>query len=462
MAAEIERIIDRQMIRNRVHYLCVWKGFSEENNTWESRVDLIADGYGSLVRHFEKERKSSPMKSPQASSGRTPSRGRSPSAGRSPSRSRRSKSPGRRRSRSRSNSVSSTSSTRRSRRRSDADAPLTPTRRSSRVLEKYGEYSPPKSISDVLAESLREHNQQQMNAKHAANVSTPPPSRETKPPVVLKYEDDEEQKEEHTSETQTLTLRMPPTRASPRRSPRTVAKAKSPSSASKHSPAPAQTKPRSPSPERRPRSPSPERRPRSPSPTKTTHFQRGQFMEEDDATAAGGLRDALEKMAEGGWLLWLLSVVVVVASLLASRLPEPLGTAGDASGNWRLWLPFLTPLIALLLFFHQKDERLFAKWIAISLGWRCAAELLFLVGATPQEYYNVALGALSVANAALVLTSATILRNGDHTESKTTLLLVLLAKTVIFFSDSMIYLHGNAADPNRVLIMSLAVVSALN
>lgn len=34
MAAEIERIVDRKLVRNRVQYLVVWKGFGDENNTW--------------------------------------------------------------------------------------------------------------------------------------------------------------------------------------------------------------------------------------------------------------------------------------------------------------------------------------------------------------------------------------------------------------------------------------------
>lgn len=40
MAAEIERIVDRKLIRNRVHYLVVWRGFGEENNTWYVAVVL--------------------------------------------------------------------------------------------------------------------------------------------------------------------------------------------------------------------------------------------------------------------------------------------------------------------------------------------------------------------------------------------------------------------------------------
>jgi hypothetical protein len=34
MGAEIDRIIDRKTVRNRVQYLVVWKGFGEESNTW--------------------------------------------------------------------------------------------------------------------------------------------------------------------------------------------------------------------------------------------------------------------------------------------------------------------------------------------------------------------------------------------------------------------------------------------
>lgn len=34
MAAEIERIVDRKLVKQRVHYLVVWRGFGEESNTW--------------------------------------------------------------------------------------------------------------------------------------------------------------------------------------------------------------------------------------------------------------------------------------------------------------------------------------------------------------------------------------------------------------------------------------------
>lgn len=33
-ADDIERIVDRKLIKQRVHYYVVWKGFGEENNTW--------------------------------------------------------------------------------------------------------------------------------------------------------------------------------------------------------------------------------------------------------------------------------------------------------------------------------------------------------------------------------------------------------------------------------------------
>lgn len=54
MAAEIERIVDRKLIKARVHYLVVWRGFGEENNTWcalalgaaevDGRADLATQG----------------------------------------------------------------------------------------------------------------------------------------------------------------------------------------------------------------------------------------------------------------------------------------------------------------------------------------------------------------------------------------------------------------------------------
>jgi hypothetical protein len=116
--------------------------------------------------------------------------------------------------------------------------------------------------------------------------------------------------------------------------------------------------------------------PASPSKVTTKH---------EDTADAAGLQDLWQRLNEGNWLLWFLSVVVVAASLLASQLlPNaddqetgvvPGGHDIVVASQWRLWLPFLTPTVALLLVFHQREERSLAKWVAIALSWRIAAEL---------------------------------------------------------------------------------------
>uniref|UniRef100_A0AAV1UR93 Chromo domain-containing protein n=1 Tax=Peronospora matthiolae TaxID=2874970 RepID=A0AAV1UR93_9STRA len=105
LPTDIERIVDRKLIKQRVHYYVVWKGFGEENNTWESRLDLIADGYTDAIKSYEEQRKNE-------AETLTP-RGRSPGRPSSKSPRTKSRSPGRgvgrprtRRSRSRSVSVS--------------------------------------------------------------------------------------------------------------------------------------------------------------------------------------------------------------------------------------------------------------------------------------------------------------------------------------------------------------------
>jgi hypothetical protein len=39
MPTDIEAIVDRKLIKQRVHYYVVWKGFGQENNTWYEAVE---------------------------------------------------------------------------------------------------------------------------------------------------------------------------------------------------------------------------------------------------------------------------------------------------------------------------------------------------------------------------------------------------------------------------------------
>lgn len=147
--------------------------------------------------------------------------------------------------------------------------------------------------------------------------------------------------------------------------------------------------------------------------------------------AQGGFVDMITKMTERGWLVSFLSVAVVVGSLLASQiLPRDVD-----SDLWRAWLPFLTPIVALLLFFHQKDDRASAKWIAIALSWRCAAELLVLIGTTPAEFQTVAASAAAIANLALLIALGALVRNKEQEASKSTLVVLAVATLALFLAD---------------------------
>ncbi|GMF09389.1 unnamed protein product [Phytophthora lilii] len=141
----------------------------------------------------------------------------------------------------------------------------------------------------------------------------------------------------------------------------------------------------------------------------------------------------MAKVVESGYLASFLSVAAVVSSLVASQmLPRD---AEEGTDLWRRWLSFLTPVVALLLFFHQKDARASAKWIATGLAWRSAAELLLLIGATPREFETMAFGSAVIANVSLLVALVCILRYREHEQSKATLTLLTVGVLTLLLSD---------------------------
>ena len=53
---EVERILDRRILRNKMHYLVQWRGFPAEHNSWEP-VDNLA-GASQLIEEFDGARTS--------------------------------------------------------------------------------------------------------------------------------------------------------------------------------------------------------------------------------------------------------------------------------------------------------------------------------------------------------------------------------------------------------------------
>jgi len=154
----------------------------------------------------------------------------------------------------------------------------------------------------------------------------------------------------------------------------------------------------------------------------------------------------LAKVVESGYLASFLSVAAVVGSLVASQmLPRE---AEEGADLWRRWLPFLTPIVALLLFFHQKDARASAKWVACGLAWRAAAELLLLIGDSPREFKTMVAGSAAVAHLSLFIALVSILRYGEHVQSKATLALLVVGALALFLSDRYVVgLRGFACSP---------------
>ncbi|GAB9473363.1 Heterochromatin-associated protein [Globisporangium polare] len=462
MAAEIERIVDKKPIRGRVHYLVVWRGFGEESNTWESRMDLMADGYSSVIREFENSNK----KSRDGSATPNSSRSRSPSRGRSPGRPKgsknrvktgaESKSPSR--GRSRSNSVS------RVRRKpasenQESSAEEVPLQKKAPVSKsKPVEVSEPVEPVVFVPETqhqLQPHSDEDTDVllrstikalnTHVIKTATPvekdvdvattprksprmkasPKSVKTETQTIsLAYEEDGRVVKQTTQTIETTT--------------ETVAHGHSHGHSHESS---------------------------SSTSTTVVTAEAQQLVEEEVETSAllhrapraraqGGFVDMITKMTERGWIVSFLSVAVVVGSLLASQiLPRDVD-----SDLWRAWLPFLTPIVALLLFFHQKDDRASAKWIAIALSWRCAAELLVLIGATPSEFQTVTASAAAIANLSLLIALGALVRNKEHEASKATLVALAAAAFALFLADSWVVTTKDPALESRVILMSVAVL----
>lgn len=95
-----------------------------------------------------------------------------------------------------------------------------------------------------------------------------------------------------------------------------------------------------------------------------------------EGDVVAGVLDLWKYLSEDGWLLWFFSVLVVVGSLVAARVVpiEPF---------LRKWIPFVMVVVTLLIVFRQRDSRTSIKWIGVALSFRCAAELLFVIG-TPK------------------------------------------------------------------------------
>ncbi|TYZ59068.1 hypothetical protein PybrP1_012611 [[Pythium] brassicae (nom. inval.)] len=474
MAAEIDRIIDRKLIRNRVHYLV-------------SRIDLVADGYSNVIRDYEDSHK----KARDGSSTPTSARSRSPSRGRSPGRpkgtKKSAKSPGAEsRGRSRSNSVArgrkstaasgsasnnngaessgeAATAPRRGRKPKSKDAaPSSETLSSAAVSQEVtvGAFVSEKQLptgsdddTDVLLRStIQALNTHVVRASPAQaekpaarksprekKASSPAKATKTETQTVsLAYEEDGRVVKKTVVET--VETHAHESAAAAAVSTTTIV-TETTTLLSSSSAAAATSEP----------------------------------TEDDDASSlllplrststrrkdGGGFVDMVTKMTERGWLVSFLSVAVVAGSLLASQL-LPRGGDGTNDGAeadlWRAWLPFLTPVVALLLFFHQKDERASGKWVAIALSWRCAAELLVLVGATPREFQSVAAAAAAIANLALLVSAGAIVRNNEHEGSKATLVALVVASSALFLADSWVVVTANPALESRVILMSVAVL----
>ncbi|KAG3117110.1 hypothetical protein PI124_g4379 [Phytophthora idaei] len=401
MPDDIERIVDRKLIKQRVHYYVVWKGFGQENNTWESRIDLMADGYSDIIKRFEDQRKKA--------SGSSTSRSKSPGRSRG------------RRSRSRSSSVSRKLSVNnndeekkeKKHKESPSKTPTTPQRRRSpRYKENNNEtnvketprrrstrkQATPETSSTQFVSRLDEEDDSVLLRSTIAALA--PQVREMTPPTPLTAETEVHKKP--------VTLSYEEEEDSVLLKSQTTKKAES---------------------------------------SATVHHEHA-------SSTPNGL---IAKAVESGYLASFLSVAAVVGSLVASQmLPRD---ADEETDLWRRWLSFLTPVVALLLFFHQKDARASAKWVATGLAWRAAAELLLLISDTPREFEMMVAISVALANVSLLIAVVSILRNGEHDQSKSTLALLSVGVLTLFLSDSWVISTENSELESRVILMSMAVLT---
>ncbi|KAG6977016.1 hypothetical protein JG688_00000812 [Phytophthora aleatoria] len=400
MPDDIERIVDRKLIKQRVHYYVVWKGFGQENNTWESRIDLMADGYSDIIKRFEdrttkegvreldtsrsqprpldvqeqepwsfqgtsqslsqflekkeKKHKESPSKTPT-----TPQRRRSP---------------------------------RYKENNNETNVKETPRRRSTR------KQATPETSSTQFVSRLDEEDDSVLLRSTIAALA--PQVREMTPPAPLTAETEVHKKP--------VTLSYEEEEDSVLLKSQTTKKAES---------------------------------------SATVHHEHA-------SSTQNGL---IAKAVESGYLASFLSVAAVVGSLVASQmLPRD---ADEETDLWRRWLSFLTPVVALLLFFHQKDARASAKWVATGLAWRAAAELLLLISDTPREFEMMVAISVALANVSLLIAVVSILRNGEHDQSKSTLALLSVGVLTLFLSDSWVISTENSELESRVILMSMAVLT---
>ncbi len=49
-----EKIISKKMVKHKIYYLIKWKGFSDENNSWQQKKELIKDGFTKEINDYEK------------------------------------------------------------------------------------------------------------------------------------------------------------------------------------------------------------------------------------------------------------------------------------------------------------------------------------------------------------------------------------------------------------------------
>ncbi|KAI9912208.1 hypothetical protein PsorP6_009297 [Peronosclerospora sorghi] len=414
---DIARIVDRKIIKKRVHYLVVWKGFGEENNTWESRVDLIADGYSNVIKAFEEHRKheaeemTSRGRSPGRLASKSPRNSKSPStagAGRSPSR----------RSRSRSASVSRKlpwSDRDEEKHRNELETVHT---RSSTTTRPRKSLKADEKKTETNADAKETRSRRRSSRTNGADASS-----STK--FVSRVDEDKHNAVTEEQEDESVLLRS----AIPTLGPHGLEK-----------PVPVA-------------SGTPKKKAETTS--RTLVYEKSE--ETDILVAARSTNEAtcakvsspvhavdkyssyplqdgfVAKMVASGYCTSFLSVTAVVSSLVVSKfLPHD----NDEGGNlWRRWLSFLTPIVALLLFFHQKDARASAKWIATGLVWRAAAELLVLIGATPRQFESMVAGSVLLANLSLVVAIISILGHEEHKHSNATLSLLVVGALALFLSD---------------------------